>query len=123
MAGLLSVFAAFDTKSCGNLCALALRMPGRTESGLGTLQPLLSARRNRKLHRIGISKAEIARRLKYRPHLRAVHSDRNAMKRPNAKILFERTGFTRGSYRHSYGSEEKAMSWYYHLKGKLSFPC
>ena len=64
MAGLLAVFAAFEREILQERTELAWRMPGRMGNGWVGLRPLpYTLSKIRKLHRAGVAKAEIARRL------------------------------------------------------------
>jgi len=57
----------------------------------------------------------------YRPYLGAPHTGSDAMKKPRKDPVRENR-IHEEVIVDAYGSEEKAMSWYYYLEGKLSFP-
>jgi DNA invertase Pin-like site-specific DNA recombinase len=95
MAGLLSVFAAFEHEILRERVRAGLTHARQNGIRLG--RPATAAIKSaeiRKLYRNGVSKAETRQTPANRPHLCSPHSLRNLMKKPR-KDPVARTGFTR----------------------------
>ena len=120
MAAMLAVFASFEREVLQERTRAGLAHPRMNGKRLG--RPMtagLQAAEIRKLHRAGISKSEIARRLQI-AHVSPPNPGSKVMKRPERDQVRENR--IHNEVIVDARPEEQAMGWYYYLEGKISFP-
>ena len=121
MAGLLAVFAAFEREILGERTRAGLAHARQNGKRLGRpATAAVHAAEIRKLHRAGVSKSEIARRLQIgRTSVRRILGA-EAMKKPKQDPVREDRIHNEAIVDAS--PDEQAMSWYYYLESKIRFP-
>jgi DNA invertase Pin-like site-specific DNA recombinase len=121
MAGLVAIFAEFEREVLRERTRAGLAHARENGKRLG--RPETAARHAaeiRKLRRAGISKSEIARRLQIGRTSGASHSGSKIMRRPKRDAVREDRIHNEAIV--DARPEEQAMSWYYYLESKISFP-
>ena len=117
MAAMLAVFASFEREVLQERTRAGLAHARQNGKRLG--RPATAAvhvAEIRKLHRAGVSKSEIARRVQISPP----NPGSEVMKRPKRDPVREDRIHNEAIVDAS--PDEQAMSWYYYLESKISFP-
>ena len=122
MAGLLCVFAAVRTRNPAGACTRRPRpRPAEWAATRPSCHGCCQISRNPQTASRRRQQGRDRTSAQHRPHLCSPHSGCSAMKKPRKDPVRENR-IHEEAIVDAYGPEEKAMSWYYYLEGKLSFP-
>src|SRR5689334_25042035 len=120
MAAMLAVFAAFEREVLQERTRAGLAHARQNGKRLGRpATAAVHAAEIRRLHRAGVSKSEIARRVQV-AHISPPNPGSKLMKRPKRDPVREDRIYNEAIV--DARPEEQAMSWYYYLEGKINFP-